>query len=106
MQAQARLGLIANWVAPVLQLTTTPHDLFAVADEEARRRLPTGFNVDDMAQVSGMSRIVFTREYTVPRLESPGVYLRLYALKWQPSYGSSRAGLSNDLRNMLDIVLR
>ena len=82
MQAQARLGtFIANWVASVLQSTTTAQDLFAVAEDEAERRLPTGFNVDDMAQVCGMSRVVFTREYSRARGESPGVYLRRLRLE-------------------------
>ncbi len=77
VQAQARLAtLIADWLYVASLQQVDSDDRFSVAEFEALRRLPTGFSVNDMAGICGMSRVVFSRQYREARGESPGKFLR------------------------------
>ena len=81
LQAQARLAvLLADWLAAA-QVPDAGGDIFDQVEHEARHRLPTGFNVSDMARACGMSRVMFSRQYTVARAESPGKFLRRLRLQ-------------------------
>lgn len=77
LQAQARLGsLLAEWACDTLDSNSQREDQFTGVEHEARRRIPTGFNVADMAAYAGLSRALFSRLYLQARGRSPGKFLR------------------------------
>jgi AraC-like DNA-binding protein len=82
LQAQARLSrLLADWLSSTIEQHVADHDPMRDVEHEARRRIPTGFNVADMAVHCGMSRARFTLAYQKDRGQSPGAFLRKLRLE-------------------------
>jgi AraC-like DNA-binding protein len=73
---EARVGLLlARLLAARLDGQDTA-DRFARIESEARRRIPTGFSVDDMAAGCRLPRSTFCERYRAARGEAPGSFLR------------------------------